>query len=106
MPARSASISPRVGRVASNEARAGKAPIHCFADDCAEHCADLARTCAARIWAFMISGLLLATPSGDDVGLIKEPHAAVPAQHVAGGVEIAALVDDRGQSMVFNLGHV
>src|SRR5216684_4421734 len=102
MSARSASISPRVGRIASNEARAVKATIHCCADDCAE----LARTCAARTWAFMISGLSLATPSRDDVGLIEEPQAAVPAQHVAGGVEIAAVVDDRGQAVIFNLGHV
>src|SRR5260370_42649857 len=102
MPARSASISPRVGRVASNEARAVKAAIHCCADDCSEDCADLARTWAARTWVFMISGLLLATPSRDDVGLIEEPQAAVPAQHVPGGVEIAAVVDDRGEAMVFN----
>src|SRR5216684_773667 len=102
MSARSASISPRVGRVASNEARAVKATMHCCADDSA----DLARTWAARTWAFMISGLSLATPSRDDVGFIEEPQAAVPAQHVAGGVEIAAVVDDGGQAMVFNLGDV
>src|SRR5215813_10389659 len=106
MPARSASMSPSVGRVVSNEARAMKVAMHCCGDDCADDCADLAMTCAARTSAFMILALSLATPSRDDVGFVEEPQAAVPAQHVAGGVEIAAIVDDRGEAMVFNLGHV
>src|SRR5260370_36904828 len=100
MPARSASISPRVGRVASNEARAVKAAIHCCADDCSEDCADLARTWAARTWVFMISGLLLATQSRDDVGTLDETQPAVPAQRVPGGVVIHADVRDCGEAWV------
>src|SRR5579884_3226910 len=85
MAARSPSISLSVGRVASKEARAMKA----------------ARSCAV-----IVSALLLAAPPRDDVGFVKEPQAAVLAQHFPGGVKIAAVVDDLRQTVVLDLGHV
>src|ERR1700730_5582396 len=102
MPARNASISPGARRVASNEARAANAAMRCGGSDCAAGCAEdcvgLARICVARAWAVMMSALLSAAPARDDVGFVEEPQAAVPAQHLTGGVEIAAVVEDGGHA--------
>src|SRR5262249_14245880 len=102
MPIRSASISPGVGRGASNEARAMKAAMRCCGDDCAGS----ARACAARTRAFMVSVPPSAAPARDDVRFVEEPQAAVPAQYLPRGVEIASVVDYGGEAVVFDLGHI
>src|ERR1700739_3834097 len=106
MAARRASISPSAGRVVSKEARAMKPAIHSRSAHCSGGCADLVRTCAARTWVVMVSALSLAAPSGDDVGFVEEPQAAVPAPRVGGGIEMRAVVDAGGKPVVFDLGHV
>ena len=42
----------------------------------------------------------------DHIGFIVEPQPAMLAQHVAGGVEIAAVADDGGEPVVLDLGHI
>ena len=45
-------------------------------------------------------------PPRDHVGLVVEPQPAVLAQHLAGGIEIAAVGDHLGQPVVLDLRHV
>src|SRR5262249_61937484 len=48
----------------------------------------------------------LFAPARDHVGFVVEPQAAAFVQHLARGIEIAAVGDDVGQPVVLDLRHV
>src|SRR5215831_10417443 len=103
--ASNAAISSPVGRVASIEkprtncAIAGAMSLRPFDEG-------LMRAARAVIALFLVVSAHLFAPTRDHIGFVVEPEAAALVQHLARGIEIAAVGDDVGEPVVLDLRHI
>src|SRR5262245_48147519 len=101
----SAATSSTVGRVASSEKPRTKSAIACTRSP---------RSKAVVLAAALVIGCILhadvelgsLAPARDHIGFVVEPKSAALVQHLAGGVEIAAVRHHVAEPVILDLRHI